>query len=67
MLNNEISKFEAVHESFTKYIGNLRLHTYNDRLVDLKLDSLQYRRVKADLMMCYKIFNVLVYVNSACF
>jgi hypothetical protein len=57
---NEIVKIEAVQRSFTKTIVNLRLYSYSERLLNLQLDSLQYRRIKADLIMCYKILNGLV-------
>jgi len=39
---------------FTKAFGNLRSFKYSERLQYLYLDSLQCRRVKADLIMCYK-------------
>ena len=64
---NEINKIESVQRSFTKSIFNLRSSTYNERLVNLKLDSLQCRRLKTDLILCYKILNGLVDVNSSSF
>ena len=64
---NEINKIESVQRSFTKSIFNLRSSTYNERLVNLKLDSLQCRRLKTDLTLCYKILNGLVDVNSSSF
>ena len=64
---NEINKIESVQRSFTKSIANLRSSTYKERLVNLKLDSLQLRRLKADLIMCYKILNGLVDVNTSSF
>ena len=48
-------------------MGNLRLSTYSERLVILNLDSLQCRRLKADLVMCYKIVNGLLDIDSSCF
>ena len=64
---NEIIKIEAVQRAFTKSIGNLRLYTYHERLVILKLDSLQCRRLKTDLIMCYKILYGMVDINTSCF
>jgi hypothetical protein len=62
---NEIVKIEAVQRSFTKAIANLRLCSYKERLLNLKLDSLQCRRIKADLIMCYKILHGLVDTDIA--
>jgi hypothetical protein len=64
---NEIKKIETVQRTFTKSMGNLRLSTYSERLVILNLDSLQCRRLKADLVMCYKILNGLLDIDSSCF
>ena len=61
------NKIQTVQRSFTKSIGNLRSSTYNEHLVNLKLDSLQCRRLKTDLITCYKIMNVVADVNSSCF
>jgi len=64
---NEIKKIEAVQRTFTKSIGNLCLCTYHERLSILKIDSLQCRRLKMDLILCYKILYGLVDINSSCF
>jgi len=64
---NEIKKIEAVQRTFTKSIGNFRLCAYHERLSILKIDSLQCRRFKMDLIMCYKILYCLVDINSSCF
>ena len=63
----DIYKIEAVQRSFTKAIGNLRHLSYKDRLINLEIDSLQCRRLKSDLVMCYKMLNGLVDMNSSCF
>ena len=39
--------------------------TYSDHLMSLQLDSLEARRVKCDLIFCYKIIHGLVDLNSA--
>jgi len=64
---NEIKKIEAVQRTFTKSIGNLRLYTYHERLSISKIDSLQSRRLKTDLIMCYKILYGLVDIIFSCF
>ena len=38
----------------------MRFSNYNDRLQQLKLESLQSRRIKNDLILLYKILNSLV-------
>lgn len=63
----EINRIESVQRSFTKAVKNLRFSTYKERLVNLCLDSLQCRRVKADLVFCYKLIHGLVDITSAKF
>ena len=60
----DINRIERVQRSFTKSIGNLRVCTYKERLLNLGLDSLQCRRLKADLIMCYKTLHGLVDIGS---
>jgi len=53
----EINKIESVQWWFTKrikYVSNL---TYDERLIKLGNDRLELRRLRADLLMCYKILN----------
>ena len=38
-------------------------HPYRSRLAQLGLDSLYCRRVKADLLVCYKILHNQVHLN----
>ena len=63
----DINRIESVQRSFTKAIKNLRFSTYKERLVNLCLDSLQCRRVKADLVFCYKIIHGLLKINATKF
>jgi len=55
---------------FGSRIGNVRLPSPHprgyERLQYLNLDSLQCRRVKADLIMCYKVLQGLVDLESSC-
>jgi hypothetical protein len=60
----DLNRIESVQRSFTKVIKNLRFSTYKERLINLCVDSLQCRRIKADLVFCYKILHNLVDVNS---
>ena len=56
----DISKIESVHRRFTKRLNSLNNLSYRCRLARLNLDSLYCRRVKTDLIMCYKIINNLI-------
>ena len=61
---SDINRVESVQRSFTKHIHYLRCSTYKERLVNLGLDSLQCRRIKADLLFCYKLVHRLVDIKS---
>jgi hypothetical protein len=50
--------------SLKKAIKNLLSPTYKEPLINLSVDSLQCRRIKVDLVFCYKILHNLVDVNS---
>jgi len=50
-----IDKLESVQRKFTKRIPALQYLSYRDRLAALNLDSLELRRLRADLCMLYKI------------
>lgn len=50
-----IDKLESVQRNFTKRIYSLCKLSYSERLSDMGLESLQQRRLKADLIMAYKI------------
>jgi len=63
-----INKIEVVQRIFTKAIGNVRSLKYSEQLQYLNLDSsLQYRRVKTDLIMCYKVLHGLVNLECSFF
>ena len=63
----DINRMESVQRSFTKAIKNLRFSTYKEHLVNLCLDSLQCRLVKADLVFCYILIHGLVNINATKF
>jgi len=46
-------------------IGGLRGETYQARLKELGLQSLEERRIEADLILVYKVLNKKCNVNSA--
>jgi len=58
---HDIEKLEKVQRRFTKRLRNMKSLSYNRRLLQLGLPSLELRRLHLDLVFCYKI--VLVSVN----
>ena len=60
---NEIAKIESVQRYFTKRLHGLWNIPYASRLARLGLDSLYCRRVKVDLIMCYKVLHNLTCLN----
>jgi ribonuclease P/MRP protein subunit RPP40 len=59
----DINRLESVQRKFTKIIDCLCSFSYKERLINLGLDSLQYRRVKFDLVFCFKLLHGLFDVN----
>ena len=58
---------ENVQRRFTKRIEGLIHLSYPARLQQLGLEALQERRLKFDLIMCYKIMYNFVEVNTSAF
>jgi len=56
----DIVLLESVQRNFTKRIQGCQAKTYSDRLKALKLPTLELRRLRADLILCYKILNNLI-------
>ena len=62
-LKEDKISIESVQRFFTKKIcakSNIPFSSYEDRLYKLGMDSLESRRIKADLLMTYKIVHGLV-------
>ena len=55
----DIDKIENVQRRFTKRISGLYETPYLDRLAFLKLESLETRRIKSDILQTFKIVNGL--------
>ena len=66
-LIKDIEQLERVQRFFTRRVSSLKFHSYSERLKILKLESLELRRLKADLTMYYKILNGLVDLDAAMF
>ena len=58
-LLKHVNSLEAVQRHFTKRIKILANYSYAERLAFLDLETLELRRLKADLTLCYKILNGL--------
>ena len=59
----DIDKIESVQRSFTSKIYGLAEFSYWDRLAICKLEPLELRRMKRDLLLLYKMRNGLVGLN----
>jgi len=60
---SDIDSLESVQRRFTKRLSGLHCLSYEARLKRLKLQSLELRRLLADLMWCYKIIFGLVDID----
>ena len=62
-LCKDIDVIEKVQRYFTRRIFNrcgMQMLPYSQRLVFLDIETLERRRIKTDLLMCYKIKNRLI-------
>lgn len=59
-----IDKIESVQRSFTKKLSGLRNLEYEERLNILNLQTLENRRIRADLTMYFKIIHDYVDLNA---
>ena len=55
-----ITKLESVQRRFTKSLSGMSSFSYSERLCLLNLDPLEMRRLRADLMLCFKIMKGFV-------
>jgi len=60
-------RLESVQRHFTKRIPELSVLPYQQRCVELGLETLELRRLKFDLHYAYKVIFGLVDVDSCCF
>ena len=63
----DIDLIESVQRNFTKYLPGLYNLSYSERLRLLGLDSLELRRLKADLCLTHAILHNLVDFDSNLF
>ena len=63
--HSDIQKIEAVQRQFTKRLRGMKNLDYSARLAALNIDSLQKRRLHADLIFSYKIIFGLIDMKSS--
>ena len=62
-----IKRVESVQRVFTKKLPIMKYLTYKERLSVLSLESFELRRLKADLVMCFKILKGFTNINPSQF
>ena len=67
MTKQNIRKVESVQKRFTKRLVGLSEISYNRKLEMLNIESLEERRLRSDLIMCYKILMGFVYLDRSMF
>lgn len=61
-----IKQIESPQRSYTKKVCkrlNIKFDNYSERLEIMQMESLEYRRLKFDLILLYKILNKLIEVD----
>jgi len=64
-LKKDIILIESVQRHFTKRIPGLATMTYHSRLTLLNLESLEVRRLRADLLLAYKVYTLYAEKSTA--
>jgi hypothetical protein len=59
----DIVMLERVQRRFTKRLPGLYRLSYEDRLQQLNIDSLESRRIKTDLLLCFKIMHGFIDID----
>lgn len=55
-----INRIKSVQHQFTKRLNGLTFVPYDERLILLNAERLEVRRLRTDLITCYKIINGIV-------
>jgi len=63
-LLKDITTIEKVQRRFTERLRGMSKLTYHQRLVKVGLESLELRRIRADLVLAYKIIFRLTDINT---
>ena len=64
---SDVDRIEKVQRSFTKKLHGLTDMSYNERLVSCNLPTLEIRRLRTDLILCFKIVHRLIALNFSDF
>ena len=67
MTKQNIRKVQSVQKRLTKRLVGLSKISYNRRLEMLNIESLEERRLRSDLIMCYKILRGFVNLDRFMF
>ena len=59
-----VQNIKIVQRRFTKQLRGLRLLSYEDRLAYLRLDKLEDRRRRADLITVFKVLHGLLAIDA---
>ena len=65
-LTKDINSVESVQRKFTKRLcqrNNIKFNSYNDRLKILKMETLETRRYKRDVIIMFKIYHNLIDID----
>ena len=62
-----IDAIERVQRRATKMLATLQDLSYSQRLEKLKLETLEYRRRRADLLEAYRIMNGIHDIDTSCY
>src|ERR1051325_9504972 len=60
---SDIDRIENVQRSFTKKLIGLKDQSYRERLVACDLATLELRRLKIDLLLCFKIVHKYIAIE----
>ncbi len=63
-LKKDISTLETVQRWATKSVASIKDLSYSDRLKNLGLPTLEYRRLRYDIIQVYKLFHGIDYIND---
>ena len=61
----DIIALEGVQRRFTKRLPGMKSLSYHQRLTKLDLESLELRRIRADLIFAYKLIFGLIDINPS--
>ena len=67
ILKRQPVAIENVQRIATKLLNELKHLSYDERMQNIVLPSLKYRRLRGDMILIYKLMNELVDIDWHCF